>query len=49
MDKKWLTDKPRCYCENELNPKGLEYAGFSVYEDGVDLSKRYPSRTWACR
>lgn len=42
-------DKSRCYCGNNLNPNGLEYAGFSVYEDGVDLAQRYPSRTWACR
>ncbi|KAH8774611.1 hypothetical protein F5883DRAFT_519283 [Diaporthe sp. PMI_573] len=37
-----------CYCGNELNPNGLEYAGFSVYEDGVDALQRNPSRTWAC-
>lgn len=45
----WVTNKVRCYCGNELNTKGLEYAGFSVYEDGVDLAQRNPSRTWACR
>lgn len=44
-----LTNSLRCHCGNELNPNGLEYAGFSVYEDGVDLSQRNPSRTWACR